>query len=127
VTERFMKVDGKVDGKEMVLDRKTDTLFNAADVAPRDFEAFTVPLDPKGVLEISRRILKAYRQKEPELTVGDLSVVTAEKKKRNEEWAAKKVNRANGATVGDLTPGADDHRDLQSLFVGKKHVQNMGR
>jgi len=102
VTERFMKVDGKVDGKEMVLDRKTDTLFNAADVAPRDFEAFTVPLDPKGVLEISRRILKAYRQKEPELTVGDLSVVTAEKCKF--EARQQRADAQNqGLTVGDLS------------------------
>lgn len=99
---RYMKIDYVENGEQMVLDRKTDTLFNAADVAPRDFEAFTVPLDPKGVLEISRRILKAYRQKEPELTVGDLSVVTAEKRKF--EARQQRTDAQNqGLTVGDLS------------------------
>ncbi|MCJ7761825.1 AbrB/MazE/SpoVT family DNA-binding domain-containing protein [Candidatus Bathyarchaeota archaeon] len=80
-----MRADSLINGKEMVLDRKTRVLlpkarFDAADAAPKNMEPFAVPLDPEGVLELSRKITAAYRLKEPApLTVGNSLRITVPK------------------------------------------------
>ena len=102
--------------------------FDARKAAPQNLETSAVPLDPVDVLETSRRLLKACRLKEhAKLTVGDLSVVSAEKRKQKATWAAKRVNRSDAVTVGDLTPGADDQRSLQELYVGIIPRPSMGQ
>jgi hypothetical protein len=95
--------------------------FDARNVAPQNLEAFAVPLDPNRVLEASRRLLKGHAK----LTVGDLSVVSAEKRKQQAAWGAKRVNRSDAVTVGDLTPGMDEQRGLQELYVGITPRPNM--
>jgi bifunctional DNA-binding transcriptional regulator/antitoxin component of YhaV-PrlF toxin-antitoxin module len=80
-----MRADSLINGKEMVLDRKTHVFlpkarFDAADAAPKNMEPFAVPLDPEGVLELSRKITAAYRLKEPApLTVGNSLRITVPK------------------------------------------------
>lgn len=122
-----------LDGQPAVLDRRFDVIRpgvcrgdckackDVADAMLRDIEPFIVPLDdPEAVLEASKKILEEYRLKEPlKLSVGDLSVVSEEKKKRDAEWVAKESNRAGGATVGDLSK-AEDQRGFQELFQGGK-------
>jgi len=55
------------------------------------------------VLEKSRDLLGILPKLPNKLTVGDLSWESAQKKKRNALWAAKKVNKTNALTVGDLS------------------------
>ena len=78
-----------------------------ADKAPKDMESFEAPLDPQGVIERSKRIIEAYQLKEPlELTVGDLSVVSKEKRKRDAMHPRADAQK-RGLTVGSLYEGPE--------------------
>lgn len=71
--------------------------------APRDMEPFlTSMMDPQCVIDKSKRIIAAYRLKEPNLlTVGDLSL---DKRRRDErEKRHPRMNaQQDGLTVGSL-------------------------
>jgi hypothetical protein len=106
-----MKVDSLVDGKEMMLDWKTHTLVPriVVSVGDRviDMEPFTTSLDPQEVLERSKKIIAAYGLSKPnELTVDDLSIVTAEKKKRDARHP-RGDSRERGLSVGSLYEGPE--------------------
>ena len=61
---------------------------------------------PQEEIERSKRILQQLRsQGETSLTVGDLSVVTENKRERNLQWSRKPINNEQGITIGDLFEG----------------------
>jgi hypothetical protein len=129
-----MKIDSLVDGKEMLLDRKTQTFVprivvdGAKDTVTPNIEPFEIVLhltegghlSPETVLEMSKKILGGLKAPaQAELSVGDLSVV----KKKDRETRAKEArqylrNREKGLTVGDLSKADEDRRGLSDLYAG---------
>ena len=74
---------------------------------------------PEEALAKSRKIIASMKAPAPtKLTIGDLSVVSKKEKKRKAAWAEKRVNRADGITIGDLSVVPGGPVDLQHLFVG---------
>lgn len=118
---RFMRVDSLIDGKEVVLDRKTHTVLPRAhfDVLEPNVQPdgslppIKNPLDieevdlqqVKETLQRTRELLKGLKASPtPELTVGDLSFVTAEKRRRSLADEMRKFDDwKRGLSVGDLS------------------------
>ena len=76
------------------------------------------------VLAKSKELLKQINvSSQPDLSVGDLSVVTAAKREKDAEWHEKNRAGLEGGSIniGDLTPTvAMDEKGLDELFVGSK-------
>ena len=107
---RFMRIDHMENGVPMLLDWKTMTVVPRIVVSRGDYQdpfdptvwiAEEKPLDPEKVLEKNRRLLKSAQGGVP-LTVGDLSWVTAQKRKAEESWKERKHNMDEKMTVGEL-------------------------
>ncbi|MCJ7761972.1 hypothetical protein MUP38_00785 [Candidatus Bathyarchaeota archaeon] len=78
---------------------------------------------PEEALAKSRKIIASMKAPAPtKLTVGDLSVVSAEEKKRKKAWSEKRVNRSDAVSIGDLSMVPDASKGLQDLFVGANLV-----
>jgi hypothetical protein len=128
-----MRVDSLVDGREVLLDRKMHvlvpriTVSASADAAdpfdPTVWIAEPEPLlNPLEVMRKSREIVMRMKEKPAvKLTVGDLSVVS-EEKKREKAWGEKRVNRSDAVSVGDLSVVPEIQGGLQDLFVGRDRV-----
>jgi len=135
-----MHIDSLVDGKEVVLDRKTNALrINEPELvwckkcgAPYLSSRQACPycgftrLEEKIESELERaqkNVRRARGLDEPaKLTVGDLSVVKKDQRERRVEEGQRRLkNQERGLTVGDLSVcKGKDNRGLDQLYEGQR-------
>jgi len=87
-----------------------------------------IPSTPKEELERAKGLLAFFKPGMPELTVGDLSVVKAQRGSPEQVRQRLRAIR-DGLTVGDLSAATDARerdagKGLDELFVGGKKVES---